>query len=266
MPENSENRKVYGASMEGIIRKTAEALRRNGFQVTCVSDAGEAVKAVLDIIPGPMTIGIGDSATVRQLGIIDAIQAEGRLMINPVSPYLVHLINIEEMTGAQHRKIQRMALDCDYFLTGTNAVTETGALINIDAAGNRIAGMFFGPENVVIVVGSNKIVSDIPAGIDRIRNCCAPQHAKQKMRKTPCVVDGRCHDCHSPERICKVISVIEQKPSKTNIHIVLVDEDLGLGWDSSWDQERTDRIREGYAGQTKVQRPSWIGKNSYSGG
>lgn len=244
--------------MDIRVERTIKALKRNHFNTYYVENPKEARDKVLELIPEPMTIGIGDSATVRQLGIIDAINREGRMMINPMSEYMIQLINDRKMTGDQHRKIEKMALDCDCFLTGTNAITENGELINIDAAGNRVAGMFFGPPKVILVIGTNKIVSDIASGIDRIKNCCAPQHAKTKMRKTPCAVTGRCQNCHSPERLCKVISIIEQKPNKTEINIVLVNMDLGLGWDASWDQNRIDHIYERYKEQTHIRRPSWI--------
>lgn len=246
--------------MDAKVEKTMKSLRRNGFQCYYAANESEARSVVSHVIPPAASIGVGDSATLRQLGILDSLAKEGRVMVNPVSELIVDLINSGKCNGEQHRKLQRLSLMCDYYLTGTNAVTENGELVNTDAAGNRVAGMFFGPSKVVLVVGTNKIVANIEEGISRIRNCCAPNHAKTKMRKTPCAATGRCANCNSPERICKVTTIIERQPNKTDISIVLVDEDLGLGWEDDWTQERKDRLYDKYAKVTKVRRPKWLKK------
>ncbi|MBA7645636.1 hypothetical protein ES703_53394 [subsurface metagenome] len=106
--------------------------------------------------------------------------------------------------------------------------------------------MIFGPKRVILVIGMNKVVHNVDEAVDRIKNVIAPYHAMSIGRKTPCAVDGHCTDCKSPDRICNVTTIIEKKPSSTDIAIILVGEDLGLGWDPVWPKERRERIASVY--------------------
>jgi hypothetical protein len=95
-------------------------------------------------------------------------------------------------------------------------------------------------------VGKNKIVSDVHEALDRVRNIIAPTHAKHRKRKVPCVKAGRCLDCRSEERICNITAIIEGNPHMSTITVVIIDEDLGLGWDRSWPTERQQSIESAY--------------------
>jgi len=116
----------------------------------------------------------------------------------------------------------------DLFITGTNAVTETGKLVNLDMYGNRVAAITFGPRNVVICVGRNKIVADIEDAMFRIEDYAAPANAMRLDKKTPCVEDSRCSDCSSPDRICNTWTITEKSFPKGRVKIILINEDLGL--------------------------------------
>lgn len=244
--------------MEQYLEKTIKALKSNDFDVYYAENA-EAVKDIVkNLIPVKATIGIGDSATLRQIGIANALQEDGRVMINPYSDIIIGRMNSGEITGADQMKYCRMALSCDYFITSTNVLTETGVLMNTDATGNRVAGMFFGPANSIMIIGRNKIVPDIEAGYSRLRNVCGVFHSKTKQRNNPCVKGGKCFNCKSFDRLCRVTTMIEKRPMHINANVILVDEDLGLGWDQAWDQARIDAIYEGYASVTKMKRPTWL--------
>lgn len=123
---------------------------------------------------------------------------------------------------------RRQALVTDLFLTGSNAVTLDGKLVNLDMIGNRTAPISFGPKKVVIFAGRNKLVPDIHAGMDRVRTIAAPLNTRRHKMQTPCVSTGRCHDCNSPQRICNSWSLIEKCFPKGRIKIILIDQDLGL--------------------------------------
>jgi hypothetical protein len=123
---------------------------------------------------------------------------------------------------------RRRALLADLFLTGTNAVTETGLLVNLDMFGNRIGGLTFGPENVVVFVGRNKVVPDVEEAMARIKNYVAPANAMRLDKKTPCVKTGFCEDCSSPDRICNTWTITEKSYPKGRIRLVLINQDLGL--------------------------------------
>lgn len=244
--------------MEPNTEKTLKALERNGFHAYYAESGQAACDVICELIPKSCSIGVGDSASVRQLELLKRLREEGRILVDPVCPLIVEQLNAGNCDRDQHRRLQWLSLQCDYYLTGTNALTVGGVILNTDAAGNRIAGMCFGPQHVVLVVGVNKLVDRIEDGIRRIRTCCAPVHACTKQRKTPCTVTGTCMDCNSAERICRVTSIIERKPSKTDISVVIVNQDLGLGWEADWDPQRIEAIQTKYIQATSVRRPEWV--------
>ena len=123
---------------------------------------------------------------------------------------------------------RRQALHADLFITGTNAVTEAGQLVNLDMIGNRVAALTFGPRWVIIVVGRNKIVPDLEEAMLRVKNYVAPANAMRLDKKTPCVKTSFCEECKSPDRICNTWTITEKSFPKGRVKIVLINEDLGL--------------------------------------
>jgi hypothetical protein len=123
---------------------------------------------------------------------------------------------------------RRQALHSDLFITGTNAVTEAGQLVNLDMIGNRIGGLTFGPRRVIIVVGRNKIVPDLEEAMFRVKNYVAPANSMRLDKKTPCVKTSYCEECKSPDRICNTWAITEKSFPKGRVMIILINEDLGL--------------------------------------
>ena len=124
---------------------------------------------------------------------------------------------------------RREAVSSAVYLTSANALAETGEIINIDGAGNRIAATLFGHEKVYFVIGRNKLAPTYEEALWRARNIAAPKNAQRLGKKTPCAVTGdRCYDCRSPERICRGLAVLWEPMTGTDVEILLVDEDLGL--------------------------------------
>ena len=244
--------------MDEIIERTIKYLKRNGFGTFYAENGEKAAELIMDMIPVNETVGIGDSATLRQIRVPRMLRDDGRIVIDPFDDRIVERMNTGEVTAADNLKYSRMALGCDWFVTGTNVLTEDGILMNTDCTGNRVAGMFFGPVNSIMVVGRNKIVPDVEAGYDRLRNICGTFHSKTKQRKNPCVKTGKCMNCNSPDRLCRITTVLEKRPKNTNANVIIIDEDLGLGWDVSWDTERIDRIYYAYASVTLMRRPAWM--------
>ena len=204
---------------ETIGAKTVEALVKNNFQATYCQTKQEAVKQILALIPVEGTVGIGGSWTVGELGLLDKLAARGNTMFNHGLPDLSPETKLE---------LRRKQLTCDVFLTGTNAVTMDGRLVNTDGVGNRVASMVFGPKKVVIVVGVNKIVKDIAEAEERIKLYAAPINNKRLNTPNPCVKTGKCMDCQGPTRICNVTTIMNKRPMLTDIHVVVVGEDLGF--------------------------------------
>ena len=201
------------------VDRTRKALESNGFESQFVPDGESAVIAVMDMIPDGATVGIGGSTTLNQIGFFEAAKARGMKLLNPF---------VQGITPEERNAVTRKIFSCDYFLCSTNAITEEGQLYNIDATGNRVGAMFFGPRKTVVVCGINKIVKDMEEARKRVWNQASPMNAKRLGRKTPCAETGVCSDCNSPERICNIAVEILKKPSRTDVLVLLVGELLGL--------------------------------------
>jgi len=234
------------ADMPEEIKVTLESLKRNDFDVRFTRTGAEAKAMMLDMIPLNARVGVADSVTLRQIGVLEALEQRGTEVINPFMPKLTQDIHKDPAKRRLFVETLRMTFGTDVFVTGTNAVTEDGKLVNIDGAGNRVAGIIYAAPKVILAIGRNKIVKDVDAAIDRIKNVLAPAHAKQKRYKTPCTVTGRCDDCNSPDRICNITVILEKKPYHTDLSVLIINEDLGLGWSPDWDFQRINEIRSNY--------------------
>ncbi|MDW7710563.1 MAG: lactate utilization protein [Deferrisomatales bacterium] len=197
----------------------AEALEKNGFRVARCADRESAVARVLEEVGEARTVGFGGSVTLVELGLPQRLAELGRECLIHGAPGL----KPEERVAVMRRQ-----LTCDVFLTGANAVTLDGKLVNIDATGNRVAAMTFGPGKVVAVAGANKLADDVHQAVARVRAWASPPNARRLSFQTPCAETGLCSDCRSPDRICRVVHIQERRPRLTDTVVVLVAEALGL--------------------------------------
>jgi predicted NBD/HSP70 family sugar kinase len=234
--------------MRTQLEHAVTALRASHFHVQIAENGGVACASILAMLPPDAVIGIGDSATVRQIGILDEIARRGMRILNPFT----REITTDPRQRQMRDRMSRAIFTSDVLITGTNAVTAEGTLVNIDAVGNRVAAMIFGPKKVIVVVGRNKLVADVDDALYRIKHVIAPYHAKTKDMRTPCVQTGTCSECASTRRLCNVTTLIEKRPWRTDITVILVDEDLGLSWDEHWQPERINTIRANYEEVTWV--------------
>ena len=203
-----------------LIKRTVKALEGNGFRTILASDKNEALKEALQLIPEKAEVGIGGSVTVRELDLVSELSKRGNNVLETWS---------KKVTPEEDMAIRKGHLTCDVFITSSNAITEDGKLVNIDGMGNRVASMIFGPKKVIVIVGINKIVKDIHAGIERIRHTATPMNVKRMGGTTPCVIDVcDLENCQPPNRHCHVITIIEKIPTKTETTIILVKEELGF--------------------------------------
>ena len=164
------------------------------------------------------SVGIAGTHTVRALGVGPMLEKAGKTMFDH---WKLKFGAPEEL---QCRKDQ---MRVDLFLASVNTLTMTGEIVNREGCGNRTNSMTFGPGKVILVAGRNKIVPDLDSAIARIEETAAPIRAMSLNRKTPCVKAGHCMDCDSPERICRITSIIHRQPLFTKITVVLLDEELG---------------------------------------
>jgi L-lactate utilization protein LutB len=203
------------------IENTMDALERNGFHVKYYPTSKDALEGILEMIPKGVTIGIGGSVTLREIGLVDALETRDLNIANHWKA------NREGASQEEIMKIRRTHINSDVFLTSTNAITESGELVNIDGTGQRVAAMIFGPKKVIVVTGVNKITGDLEEGLWRASNIAAPMNARRLHPKTPCAETGECDDCLAPGRICNITTILHRKPSKTDVTVVLVGEKLG---------------------------------------
>jgi len=162
--------------------------------------------------------------TLREVGVFEELKGRG---------FTVHWPFDDAVPREERRSIARKALSADVFLSGSNAITMDGKIVNVDATGNRVGGMVFGPKKSIIVVGVNKIVEDLDEAFERIKNVAAPLNAKRIREERgwellPCVKVGRCVDCTAENRICNITTIIEKKPRAIDMTVIIIGEELGL--------------------------------------
>jgi len=200
------------------IQITLERLRKNGMSAFYYPTAREAAEEILRQIPREATVGVGGSITIREMGIPEALIKRGQKVYD----------HWQEKTKEARTAIGRLQQQSDYFLASTNALTLDGKLINVDASGNRVTSMIFGPTHVIVVAGINKIVLNLEAGLARLKKIAAPKNCQRRKDSTPCAQDLVCRDCESPGRLCRVTTIIERKPfGLEQLNVYLIGEELG---------------------------------------
>ncbi len=205
------------------LNRVKENLENNHFEAHVVPDQAAAKALVLDtILPArePRSLSWGGSMTFTASGLYDALKSRADLRI---------IDTFDKSKSADELlENRRQALLTDLFITGTNAITQHGHLVNLDMIGNRVAALTFGPRAVIVMVGRNKIVPDLGAAMDRIKEYAAPANVIRLDKKNPCAKTGQCHDCDSPQRICNHWVITEKSFPPKRIKVILINEDLGL--------------------------------------
>lgn len=213
----SERNKPIEKRFDKLGPKVAEALNRRHFAACYCPTAEETVQKVLSLIPDGDTVAWGGSETLAQLGIIEKVKA-------------THPVIDRDSAATQAERVERMrqALLADTFLMSSNAVTQDGQLFNIDGNGNRVAALIYGPKNVIVVAGMNKVVPTIEDAIARARSIAAPVNAQRFPIQTPCNSTGSCADCLNENSICAYMVRTRICRPAGKIKVVLVGEELGF--------------------------------------
>ena len=205
------------------LENVKEALESNNFEVFIADNSEQASKIVLgNIIPAIdiKTISWGGSVTFIGTGLYDALKDSKDLKVFDIFD--------KSLSNDEKTQLRRAALLTDLFITGSNALTEDGCLVNLDMIGNRVGAITFGPKNVLILIGRNKIVPDLESAMDRIKDFVAPANAMRLDMKTPCTKTGMCSECIGSNRICNSWTITQKSFPKKRIKIILINEDLGL--------------------------------------
>ncbi len=202
--------------MDSKIELTIKALEKNNMKTMYFEDEKTAIDKILKEIRPEDSIGIGGSMTISQLELPKILMDRG----NKVHFHWLES-NPEDM-----EKARQAASRSDVYLTSTNALTQKGQLVNIDGVGNRVSAMMYGPKKVFVVCGINKIVDDVDAAIAYIKSNTY-KNARRLNLNTPCAVTTKCNDCNSPQRMCNVTTIIEKKPMKADITVIIINKELG---------------------------------------
>lgn len=211
---NENKKKMYDLSGP----KTVEAMKKRHFDAYYCSTAAEAVEKALELIPKTDSVSWGGVMTVDELGLKQRLAQEGYTLIDRDTA----------KDPAEKQALMHQALNCGTFLMSSNAISKDGQLVNIDGIGNRVAALCFGPKQVIVVAGMNKVAADLDGAVSRARHIAAPANAQRFDGKTPCAVNGQCGDCTSPDCICSQMVITRFCKPAGRIKVVLVGEELGL--------------------------------------
>lgn len=203
---------------EVLGKRVVQALESRNMEAYYVETKEEAVKKALELIPKGSSISMGGAASVKECGLYDAVSSGDYVF------YDRDRVNTQE----EKEEIALRAFSADWFLGSVNAMSENGVFINIDGSANRVAAYAYGPKNVLLIVGMNKIVKTEEDAMSRARNEAAPVNAQRFGIDTPCSKNGTCFDCKSPQCICCQILTTRFSRVKGRFKIILVDENLGF--------------------------------------
>lgn len=203
--------------MELAISKTISALKENQFDAYYAENSMEALELVKNLIKEGDKVDRGGSLTIEQIGALKYITEN----CGYVNPYTV-------TDPAEKERLMQARLSCDTFLCSANAIITDGRLYNEDGACSRVAPMLFGPKQVIVVAGRNKLVKTEAEAKKRMMTVAAPLNAKRLKTGTPCTEDGVCHNCKHPNRICCSTVITNFSRIKGRIKVIIVNEDLGM--------------------------------------
>lgn len=204
----------YYRNISGTIIKNLE---KRGMEGYFVENKEEALEKLFSLMSEGSSIAYGGSMSLVEIGFFDKVKERNYNLI----------VREEYKTKEEVNELKAKTINADYFLMSTNAITFDGKLINVDGRGNRIGYLCYGPENVIVVTGVNKIVKDESEGIIRARNMAAPPNCVRLNKKTPCSVTGKCEDCLSSDSIC-CQTMITRKSVGGRIKVIIVGEELGF--------------------------------------
>ena len=200
---------------ELLAQKVIKGINSRNMTGYYAADREEALKIALSLIPEGSTIAMGGSVSAAEIGLLDVVKTDK--------------YNFIDRSKAQDKRAAELAAyDADVFLGSANAITEDGVMVNIDGNSNRVSAYAYGPKKLVLIVGMNKVTSDVDAAMKRARNIAAPVNAQRFGLSTPCSKTGSCMNCKSPDTICCQFLVTRFSRHKDRIHIILVNDTLGF--------------------------------------
>jgi hypothetical protein len=199
--------------------RCVEALKKRGFDAHFVPGVEAARELILGMVQRFQTFGFGGSETTRSLGVLEELEKAGKKIFDHWR---------KGLSREEDLKVRLEQGRSDCFLCSANAISETGEIVNVDGSGNRTSAMSFGPKKIIVAAGINKVRPDLQSALQRIREVAGPMRARSLNMATPCAETGVCTDCRSPQRICRVTTILHWKPVLSDISVVLINEKLGF--------------------------------------
>jgi len=203
---------------ENVKLELIKNFRSRGIEVTFFETLSDAKARIIESIPIDCSVGVGNSITLKKMSISKVLKERGNLVFDKT------LAESQE----ESEQIKKKSLLVDWYITGTNAISKEGHIVNIDHSGNRVAAMIYGPDNVIIVIGKNKICSTLDDAIERARTISAPLNAKRAGFNPPCLKLKKCVDCRTEERVCFNLTIIEGQYVKDRMKLFIVNEEFGF--------------------------------------
>ena len=202
---------------ERLAERMIKNLKRRNMEAFYCKTSEETIQKVLELIPDGSSITWGGSMTIRDMGLPDALRKKG-----------TYEVLDRDLVEGNEEKVQTYvrAFTTDVYLSSANAISEDGVIVNIDGNGNRVAAITWGPKKVIFIIGLNKVAQTVEAALARARSTASPINAARFDIKTPCQVDGVCHNCNSPESICNYVHFLRNSPHGKHT-VILVGENLG---------------------------------------
>lgn len=203
---------------EKQVERTITHLKKNNMEGHFVKSTEELHKILLSLIPNEQTVGFGGTMTLFETGTLDWLRKRPLKLLDRYQ---------EGLTQEDIQSLYRACFSADTYIMSANAITEDGTLYNVDGLGNRVAALIYGPKQVVVIAGTNKIVKDYDQAVERNQRTAAPANAKRLNRNTPCAKLGYCTVCSSPERICSAFVTVKKQMDPHRIKVIIIDGDYG---------------------------------------
>lgn len=203
---------------ETLANTLMKNLEKRRMEACYCATVEEAEKKAFSYLTDGCTVSFGGSMTLEDTGMLTALRHDPN----------IHLIDRAAATSLEEtKKMFHDALSADFYFMSTNAITADGELVNIDGNGNRVAALIYGPENVIVMVGMNKVVATVEEAISRVHNTATPMNCKRLNKNTPCAATGVCSDCLSPDCICNQVVITRRSGIEGRIKVILIGEELG---------------------------------------
>lgn len=210
----SAKKEYYRIKAENLI-KNFEKRNIEGFYV---ENSEAAAEKVLELVTEKSSVSWGGSMTLTEIGVFDKLKTGDYKLLDRAAA----------SNSAEKEEIYHQALSADYYLMSSNAITQAGELVNVDGNGNRLAALIYGPKNVIIVAGMNKVTVDQESAVKRVRNQAAPANSVRLDQKTPCAKTGYCNSCQIEDTICCQTVITRRSRQDGRIKVILVGEELGF--------------------------------------